>query len=293
MTVFARLHLMLLLALAFAGSAWGGESNREVRLGQIGISFYAVAGQVVQTVLERLGQTVQLQTGSHSEIFPELGAGSLDLLVAAWLPHAHAKYWHAYGDSAVELATLYSGARLYWAVPDYVPLTAVASVEDLRKPAVVGRMQARIQATKPDSGLSMGSQRIMQAYGLESSGYELLTSNHHDWQSYFESNYNAGEWFVMPYFRPNFLNRMARMRRLEEPRDLLGKENRAVLVAHERYLETAPDAVIQVLRRVELDLDAVAAMDYMVRVDGLTARAAAQSWMAANAPRVESWFAVQ
>ena len=104
---------MLLLALSLAGSAWGDEANREVRLGQIGISFYAVAGQVVQTVLERLGQTVQLQTGSHSEIFPELGAGSLDLLVAAWLPHAHEKYWRAYGSSAVELATLYSGARLY------------------------------------------------------------------------------------------------------------------------------------------------------------------------------------
>jgi glycine betaine/proline transport system substrate-binding protein len=271
LTVFARLKLMLLLALALAGSAWGDEANREVRLGQIGISFYAVAGQVVQTVLERLGQTVQLQTGSHSEIFPELGSGSLDLLVAA----------------------LYSGARLYWAVPDYVPVTTVASVEDLKKPGVIERMQTRIQATKPDSGLSMGSQRIMLAYGLETSGYKLLTSNHHDWQAYFESNYNAGEWFVMPYFRPNFLNRMARMRRLEEPRDLLGKENRAVLVAHERYLATAPDAVIQVLRRVELDLDAIAEMDYMVRVDGLTARAAAQGWMATNAPRVESWFEVQ
>ena len=63
-----------------------------VRLGQISISFYAVTGQVVQSVLERLGHSVELKTGSHAQIFPSIGDGSVDLLVAAWLPYAHARY---------------------------------------------------------------------------------------------------------------------------------------------------------------------------------------------------------
>lgn len=287
-----RFAIALMLVAVLASGAWADDARRDLRLGQISISFYAVTGQVVQMVLERLGQKVELQTGSHSQMFPQLGAGSVDLLVAAWLPHAHAKYWREYGNNAVELATLYSGAQLYWAVPDYIPVATVSAVEDLKKPEVAQQMAKRIQATKPDSGLSMGSLRIMQAYGLEDSGYRLLTGDHREWQRYFETHYRAGDWFVMPYFRPNFLNRMARMRQLDEPRDLLGKKNRAVLVAHESFLAAAPEEVERVLRRVELDLDAVAEMDYMVRVDGMTARAAAEHWTSENAARVDQWFAV-
>ena len=75
-----------------------------VRMGQIGLSFYAVTGGVVQEVLERLGHTVEVTTGSHGQIFPRLGAGEVDLLVAAWLPHGHAVYWKQYGDSAEQIA---------------------------------------------------------------------------------------------------------------------------------------------------------------------------------------------
>ncbi len=287
-----RAALTVLLAALLSSGATAQDRERTVRLGQIGISFYAVTGQVVEMVLERLGARVELRTGSHSEIFPELGAGSVDLLVAAWLPHAHAGYWREYGADAVELATLYHGAQLFWAVPDYIPVQAVAAVEDLRKPEVAARMQRQIQSTRPDSGLSMGSRRILDAYGLEASGYRLRTGGHADWQAYFERHYQAGDWFVMPYFRPNFLNRIARMRKLDEPRDLLGKENRAVLVARRGFVASAPEPLVSVLRRIELDLDAVAEMDYKVRVDGMTPRLAAHRWMSENAARVDRWFAI-
>jgi glycine betaine/proline transport system substrate-binding protein len=296
LTSFKPLLLMsVLFALALfpgpAGLSWAAE--RPVRLGQIGISFYAVTGQVVQSVLERLGHHVELRTGSHSQIFPQLGEGSIDLLVAAWLPHAHANYWREHGADAVQLATLYRGAQLFWAVPDYVPAREVASVEDLKKAAVSSRMSKDIRATRPDSGLTMGSKRIMQAYDLEKHGYRLVTGEHREWQQNFEARHAAGDWFVMPYFRPNFLNRMARMRKLDEPRDLLGSANRAVLVAHRAFVANAPDRTLDVLRRIELDLDAVAEMDFLVRVDGLGARDAANRWMSTNAGRVDAWFANQ
>jgi glycine betaine/proline transport system substrate-binding protein len=186
---------------------------------------------------------------------------------------------------------LYRGAQLFWAVPHYVPRTDVGSVEDLKKPEVRSRMEKLIQSTKPDSGLSMGSQRIMQAYDLERHGYRLQTGSHREWQRNFEDSYRAGSWFVMPYFRPNFLNRMAQMRKLDEPDNLLGQENRAVLVAHGNFVERAPNETLRVLRRIKLDLDAVAEMDFMVRVDGLSPRDAALNWMSANTVRVEEWFA--
>ncbi len=279
-----------LIVTAIGPPAGIAAAADNVRLGQINISFYAVTGQVVQSVLERLGHAVELTSGSHAQIFPAVGDGSVDLLVAAWLPYAHAKYWREYGADAVELTDLYSGAQLFWAVPHYVPAADVASVEDLMKPDVRSRMEKHIRTTNPDSGLSMGSQRVMQAYQLESYGYTLQPGSHLEWQKYFEDNYHAGSWFVMPYFRPNFLNRMAVMRKLEEPDELLGRENRAVLVAHRNFLERAPGDTLRVLRRIELDLDAVAEMDFMVRVEGLCPRDAARNWMSANAGRVDAWF---
>ncbi|HWQ38455.1 MAG TPA: glycine betaine ABC transporter substrate-binding protein [Burkholderiales bacterium] len=276
---------VLLLAVASA------RAQDKVVLGQIGISFYAVTGQVVQAVLERLGHTVELRTGSHAQIFPELGKGGVDLLVAAWLPSAHAVYWEQHGKEAVELATLYRGARLFWAVPAYVPEEEVASVEDLKKPQVAERMVKTIRGTGPDSGLMIGSRRIMQAYELEAAGYELLPGKHEEWHAYFEDNYKHKRWFVMPYFRPNYLNRMADMRMLNEPFELLGGENNGVLVAHRNFIDRVRARTVATLRRISLDLEAVAEMDYGVRIEGKSPREAAREWMARNASRVEAWFA--
>lgn len=286
MTRARRLALAMLLLLGSAGA----QAQGKVTIGQIGISFYAVTGQVVQAVVERLGHTVELKTGSHAQIFPELGKGNVDVLVAAWLPSGHAVYWQQHGREAVELATLYRGARLFWAVPTYVPAEEVASVEDLAKPEVVARMVKRIRGTGPDSGLMIGSRKIMQAYELEAAGYELLPGRHEQWHAYFEDNHRHKHWFVMPYFRPNYLNRIAEMRMLEERFEFLGGENNGVLVAHRNFIDRMPARTVAVLRRLSLDLDAVAEMDLAVH-GGKSPREAAREWMTRNSSRVDSWFA--
>ena len=118
-----------------------------------------------------------------------------------------------------------------------------------------------------------------------------MTGAHGQWQRNFERRYAVRDWFVMPYFRPNFRNRTAQMRKLDEPRNLLGEANRAVLVAHKNFVANAPERTLEVLRRIELDLDAVAEMDYMVRIERLSARGAARRWMRDNPDRVDGWFA--
>jgi glycine betaine/proline transport system substrate-binding protein len=286
-----RVRTLLACAAALLSATAPALAQGRVTLGQIGISFYAVTGQVVQAVLERLGHEVELRTGSHAQIFPELGRANVDLLVAAWLPSGHAVYWEQHGKEAVQLATLYAGARLFWAVPDYVPADSVAGVEDLRKPEIAARMVKTIRGTGADSGLMIGSRKIMQAYQLEAVGYELVPGKHDQWHAYFEENYRQGRWFVMPYFRPNYLNRVAGMRMLEERFEFLGGDNDGVLVAHRNFLDRVPTSTVAVLRRVSLDLDAVAEMDYAVQMQGRSPRDAAREWMGHNAARVDSWFA--
>lgn len=286
--ILGSLCAALLLASGAPGQA--DEQPGKVVMGQISLSFYAVTGGVVQEVLERLGHTVEVVQGSHGQIFPRLGAGEVDLLVAAWLPYGHAVYWQQYGSQAEPLAVLYRGARFAWMVPTYVPESLVVGVDDLKKPEVLGRMDKDIRGTGGDSGNMMVSAEVMKAYGLDVAGYRLVPGTIPE----FHGNYHRGIaeqlWFVMPLWWPHYINQIGNMRPLVEPKGLLGEPNSGTLVASKAWTARAPARTLQVLAHVYLGLDAVAAMDYSVNVQGLTPRDAARQWMQRNPGLVDAWF---
>ncbi len=280
--------LVVTLSVIGATSVVAGE--QKVVLGQIQLSFYAVAGAVIQGVLETLGHPVEVREGVHETIFPALGRGEVDLLAAAWLPGAHAIYWAQYKDQAIELATLYDGARLFWAVPDYVPESLVRSVDDLLKPDVASKMAKTIRGIGAGSGLMMGSKKMMTEYGLEQAGYELVPGPPKDWIGNFEKAVAERRWVIIPLWRPQFLNKAYRVRPLDEPKRLLGGTDRAVLVANKEFPNRFPAKTVDTLRRIDLGVDAVTEMDYMVNVERKSPREAAKVWMARNADRVQSWM---
>lgn len=280
----------MVMAAVLAGAGVARADNGKVVIGQINISFYAVTAGVVQEVLERLGHQVETKSGSHGQMFPLLDRGEVDLLVAAWLPSAHAEYWEKYGGKATQLATLYTNAQLYWSVPSYVPATEVASVADLRKPAVAQRMVRTIRATAPDSGLTIGSRKIMDSYHLDEAGYELLPGKRDEWVAHLQDNIAAQRWFVMPFFRPNYLNLSADMRVLEEPQKLLGEPSDGKLVARKDFVARAPERTLKALSRISVGLDGVAEMDRMVNLEKMSARDAARVWMERNRDVVDTWF---
>ncbi|HEV8645868.1 MAG TPA: glycine betaine ABC transporter substrate-binding protein, partial [Burkholderiales bacterium] len=211
----------LLAALLCFGSASHAHA-RYVALGHVDLSFYEVTANVVQLILERLGYNVGVQKGSHGQIYPLLARGEVDLFVAAWLPNAHASYWEQYQNSTTKVTALYDDARLFWSVPDYVPASEVKSVADLRKPEVAAKMQKEIRGPGADSGLMIGSKKIVEAYGLGDMGYRLAPGRPADWIANFNDNVAAKRWFVMPLWQPQYLNKAYKMRILEEPKQLLG-----------------------------------------------------------------------
>jgi glycine betaine/proline transport system substrate-binding protein len=282
--------LSAVLLLLSAGGALAAEAGT-IRLGQIGLSFYAVTAGVVQEVLERLGHRIEITQGSHAQIFPRLGAGEVDLLVAAWLPHGHAVYWEQYGPQAESLAVLYEGARFEWMVPAYVPEDAVKSVADLRAPRVRERMNPVIQGTGRDSGNMMLSAEVMQAYGLEQAGYRLQPGNLAEFHGAYDRNIAEQRWFVMPLWWPHYINRIGNMRPIAEPQGLLGPPSNGTLVASREWVQRAPQRTLQVLRRMHLGLEAVADMDYEVNVGNRQPREAARGWMREHRDTVEAWFA--
>jgi len=285
----ARVLTGLLAALLFACPNVFAQS-RFATLGHVDLSFYEVTAKVVQGVLERLGYRVEVKSGSHAEIYPLLGKGDVDLFVAVWLPNAHATYWEQYKDTSVKVTTLFEDARLYWSVPDYVPASDVSSVADLRKPEVAAKMQKEIRGTRADSGLMIGSRKIMEEYALADAGYQLIPGKPADWIANFEGNIAARSWFVMPLWQPQYLNRVAKMRILEEPKQLLGGVDKAYLVAHKDFRDKVDKHTWNALQRMSLSLKAVTELDYLVNVKKLTPEYAARNWMAAHPDTVNFWL---
>ena len=282
--------LVGLLAAFSLSSPTVFAQSRFVTLGYVDLSIYEVTANVIQGVLERLGYTVAVKKGSHAEIYPLLGKGEVDLFVAVWLPNAHAPYWEQYKDSSMKVTTLFEDARLFWSVPDYVPAADVRSVADLRKPEVAAKMQKEIRGTRADSGLMIGSKKIMEEYRLEEAGYQLAPGKPADWIANFEGNIAAQRWFVMPLYQPQYLNRVAKMRILEEPKQLLGGIDKAYLVAHKDFYAKVDKHTWKALQRMSLSVKAVTEMDYLVNVKKLTPQYAARNWMAAHPDTVNYWL---
>ncbi len=281
-------RIVALLCVLLAPSAYADVNK--IKFGQIRISFYAVAGAVVQEVLTKLGHDFEVVEGLHPDIFPKLGAGEVDTLVAAWLPYGHAEYWKKYGDCCEEIATLYEGAHFFWAVPDYVPSAVVASVSDLTKPEVAARTQKLIKGTGPGSGLMIQSRKMMEAYGLSAAGYTLEPSPGNEWIERLGDVVAQKQWVVTPLWQPQYLNQAIGLRKLDEPLGLMGGKNRGALVISKKLASELPESTLKVLRRIHLGLDAVTQMDYSVNVEGKTPREAAREWMQGNRSIVDAWY---
>ena len=259
-------------------------------LGQIDVSFYAATGAVVQEVLERLGHPVTVRAGTHNEIFPLLAAGKVDLLVAVWLPHAHKHLWEEYGGDAFVLATLYRGARLFWAVPEYVPESDVASIADLAKSDVAARMIRTLQGIGPKAGTSVRSLKAIAAYGLDKAGYKYRFGTWQDRHRAVESAVRDRRWIVVSMAAPMFLNRAYALRPLADPLGIFGQANEGMLAGHKSLTEKVPQRTLDTLRRIRLGLEAVNELDYLVVLENRTPHEAARLWMAQNADTVQKWF---
>ena len=256
--------------------------DKVIRLGQVNLSFYAVVGAIVQEVLEREGYRVEVTGGSHGDIFPKLGSGDVDILAAAWLPDGHAPLYAKVKDTTFEVGKLYDSAKLYWAVPDYVPVELVRSIDDLKKPEVAARMDKRIRGIGATSGLMVGAAKIRDTYGLGAAGYEVIPGEPKDWIDNFKQAVAEQRWLVMPLWQPQWINAAYKVRVLDEPKGIYGKGDTAVLLGHNGLREKIAPAALVRLANIKLSVDAVTQMDLWVNVDGLTSREAAKKWLAAN-----------
>lgn len=275
------------IALLTSNAAYAAETT--IELGQIDLSFYAVKGGVVQELLERDGYTVEVTEGSHAEIFPLLGEGEVDILAAAWLPNGHSALYESVRDVTFPIATLYEDARFFWVVPSYVPEETVSSIADITDPAVREMFPDQIVSLPEATGLTTGGRRVVEAYGLNDAGYELIAAPPAEWLGTFESAIASLTWVVFPLWQPQWVNAEYDVRPLEEPLNAYGEPDTAYLLGHQELKDKLSPESLERLSNVRLSIEDVTEMDRMVNVDGLTPREAARTWIETNQETIEAW----
>lgn len=285
----AALSVVLPKSRAVANSFASNTDNSTVRMGVVGLSFYRVVGGVVQNVLKSLGYQVEITEGPHAEIFPVLGQGDLDMLVAVWLPTGHGPLFAEYGSDATALDPLYQVASFFWGVPDYLP-EDIQSIEDLTRPEVAQQMNQVIQGIGPGAGITRLSQEVMTRYNLEAAGYEFRTGTEADWVGAFEQGVAAENGVIIPLWQPQYLNQAYEIRRLSDPLKVFPEPDSCSLVVTQTFRDRLFNNILETLNRITLGVDAVTEMDYLTNVEGLSPREAATQWMAQNPAVVESWL---
>jgi glycine betaine/proline transport system substrate-binding protein len=275
-----------LVATLLALSVSGPVQAKVVAIGYVDLSCHEVTAELIKSVLERMGYNVSLHRGNAAAMFTKLAEGEIDLLVAAWLPHADAGPWLEHKDQLVKLSTLYDDARSFWAVPAYVPEAAVRSVADLRKTDVAEKMLKPIRVPNANLALLQGSTKIFAEYALRESGYSLSNGSTAEWMSGVKENLAAQKWFVLPLWRPHYLG--AQFRVLEEPKQFLGGSNKAYLLASKD--SKIDRSVVDLLKRMTMSNKAVADMDAKVFLESRTPHEAARYWMGEHPNTVEYWY---
>ena len=287
MKCLSRLLTATLGILLLAAS---GAQAATVVIGHPAGSVYESTASVYQIVLERSGYNVVMKSAPPEELYEMLSAGDCDLYVAALLPNAQQEMWSEHQENLIQVAPIYYDVMQFWAVPAYIPSSLVKSVADLASPEVTAKMQTTINGPDMTTPLMLRSAQLMQDYKLAEAGYELAPGTQQEWVDAFKRNIDAQNWFVTPLWQPQYLNEVAKMRILQDPKGVFGKADTAWLIAGKAARAKFPDHIYDILKRMEFSVANVNELDYMVNVEKTPPRKAAHLWMSRHPYTIEYWL---
>lgn len=274
-----------------AGGAELPPPSPRRELGAIRIGWTAWADAEVVTLMaqklleRRLGYRVDRVMTDIGIQYQAVANGDLDVMLMAWLPVTHSNYWEKVRTEVVNLGPLYMG-RLGWAVPAYVPEGQLSSIGDLKDPAIGRRIKRRIQGIDPGSGLMQASERAMQAYGLDR--LQLVAASGAAMTAVLDRAIRRKEWVVVTAWKPHWIFAQYQLRFLEDPKGVLGGDERIHVIARRGFQETYPPEVTEFLSRMYLPGDELSSI--LLATQDQSVDAAVDQYIRAHPRRINYWL---
>lgn len=235
---------------------------------------------------ERLEMKVELVQTDVAPLYQGLTRGDVDAMLMCWLPQTHADYFKRVEKKVERLGTLYTGAKLGWVVPKYVPESELASIEDLAKPAVREKLNGRIQGIEPGAGLTRLSQQALKTYGLKD--YTLQESSEAAMLSMVNRQMRGEDWIVATAWSPHWMFGKYELRYLNDPKNALGAAEEVIALGRPGLKQDHPK-VAAFLSKLNLPLNELEVGMLAAQEDSQDAAVA--HYVENHGDRVDGWFA--
>ncbi len=274
-----------LLAVAAPAPAAAQIAEPDVRIGWTAWADAEIISKMATIILQQgMEFDVELTLSDIAVQYRGIADGDLDAMLMSWQPATHDTYLRQYGAALVDAGPLYSGARLGWAVPAYIPEAEVASIADLADPAVRDRLDGTITGIDPGAGLMRLSREAVEAYGLD---YTLSEGSGPAMALQLGEAIEAGEWIVVTAWTPHWIFSEYELRFLDDPEGVLGGAEAVHALVRVGFAEDQP-AAYGFFERMELTLEQLQGL--MAEARRSSARDAIYAFVQDNQDLVRYWM---
>ncbi|WP_119461804.1 glycine betaine ABC transporter substrate-binding protein [Rhodospirillaceae bacterium SYSU D60014] len=224
-----------------AGTPANAQDDKSINIGWTAWSdAEAVTKMAAKILEERLGYDVELTLADVAIQYSGVASGDIDLMMMAWLPQTHQDYMEKFAGEVIDLGPLYTGARLGWAIPNYIPKDQLSSIEDLQKEEVAEKLGNRIVGIDPGAGLMRLSNEAVEEYGLDD--YQLVSSSGAGMTAELDRAVQRDEWVVVTAWNPHWMFSAYELRYLEDPKGVLAGVEHIDALARKGFYNDHPEA---------------------------------------------------
>ncbi|MBW2430382.1 MAG: glycine betaine ABC transporter substrate-binding protein [Deltaproteobacteria bacterium] len=239
---------VVLVALVPAQSV---AEQKRVRLSYVDWSETVAATNMVKTVIqEKLGHACEIIPMTADKMWAAVAAGTVDGMVAAWLPTTHGHYYEQYKDQIVDLGPNMVGTQIGLVVPDITvgrqtaesgqrnaPYITATSIEDLKKYA--DKFNRRIIGIDPEAGIMKKTREAMREYGLYN--YELIKGSEVSMVAELSNAIRKQRWIVVTGWVPHWKFARWKLKFLDDPKNIYGGKEEIHTIVRKGLKDDMPD----------------------------------------------------
>ncbi|WP_230975422.1 glycine betaine ABC transporter substrate-binding protein [Acetobacter garciniae] len=226
----------------------------------------ATAAAIIR-VLEANDVEPEIVTGPKDALAALLRKNEIDLYVAAWLPDEDADLLT---PGVTPLGDLFQPGACCCISAEDTPLSSIADV------VRAGPELSRTIVT-PQS-LEAAMQKVLETYGLAAAGFTLKVLPDEEALAELNAALTRKDLVLMPLIQPCFLFHQGGFRILSDPQGAFGPEQHARMLLRPGLETELEQDLLDELDELMLSVKIISAMDYAMRVDGMTADEAAEAW---------------
>ena len=232
---------------------------------------------------EKFGVPVDLLSVSAAAVWASVASGDADAALTAWLPGTHASYAKKLQGHYDDLGPLADGARLGWAVPEYVTVTSMKDVAAHAK-----EFNNVITGIDAGAGIMELSEKAMKTYGL--TAMTLQDGSGATMAAALGDAISRNEWVVVTAWSPHWMFGRWNLRYLDDPEGVLGGNESIHTIVRQGLHKDMPEvyAFLDAFHYENIgQLQTLMAWNQEKNAD-LSANA--KRFMKENPALVESWF---